>query len=86
MLELTGQAPRFDRKAVRQTLRQRQGRLAERIAGKRGYSAGTVQGASLGCLSGDARPQGHGLMPLRGKNKEGNPACEIPFLLFRLKK
>ena len=86
MLELTGQAPRFDRKAVRQTLRQRQGRLAERIAGKRCDSAGTVQGASLGCLSGDAQRQGYGRMPLRGENKEGNPACEVPFLLFRLKK
>ena len=86
MLELTGQPPRFDRKAVRQTLRQRQSRLAERIAGKRCDSAGTVLGASLGCLSGDARRQGYGRMPLRGKNKEGNPACEVPFLLFRLKK
>lgn len=85
-LELTGQAPRVDRKAVCQTLRQRQGRLAERIAGKRGDSAGTVQGASLGCLSDDARRQGNGRMPLRGKNKEGNPACEVPFLLWRLKK
>ena len=83
---MTGQAPRFGRKAVRQTLRQRQGRLAERIAGKRGDSAGTVQGASLGCLSGDARQRGFGGFRCEEKIKKGTPACEVPFLLVRLKK
>ena len=55
MLELTGQAPRFGRKAVRQTLRQRQGRLAERIAGKGGGAVVAVHGAS-----GGLRLRGHG--------------------------
>ena len=60
MLELTGQAPRFDRKAVRQALRQRQSRLAERIAGKRGGAVMAVHGAS-----GGMRLQGHGGVYLR---------------------